>query len=383
MHSDKPKGTEEPILIVDDEPANLKLLERLLDGNGYGPLVSVEDSRQVLETYRVVKPALILLDLSMPHVDGFDVLRSLRELEDPLLPPIVIFTAQRDKQSLLRALEAGARDFVAKPFDRNELLTRVRNHLESYRAHRLVHNRNKNLEEAVRARTEELRRTQKQVVQRLGRAAEYRDEETGSHILRVSHVAELLAHSLGGRDEECELILHASPMHDIGKIGIPDSILLKPGKLDADEWEIMKRHTTIGANLLDGDDSELLCTAREIALTHHEKWDGSGYPAGLAGRSIPWSGRIVALADVFDALTSKRLYKEAWSVEAAVEVIRENRARHFDPDVVDVFLDQLPSVLEIRGRYSEDRDCGSTADMVPPPGRSEADPGLTRAQRCR
>lgn len=353
MQSENPSAAEEPILVVDDESANLKLLERLLSGNGYDRLVLIDDPREVIEIYHAVRPALILLDLSMPHLDGFDILRRLRELEDPLLPPIVIFTAQRDKQSLLRALEAGARDFIAKPFDRNELLTRVRNHIESYRAHRLIHCRNKSLEEAVRARTEELRRTQQQVVQRLGRAAEYRDEETGNHILRVSHVAELLARSLGGDDDQCELILHASPMHDIGKIGIPDSILLKPGKLDADEWEIMKRHTTIGANLLAGDDSELLRTAREIALSHHEKWDGNGYPTGLAGRSIPWSGRIVALADVFDALTSKRLYKEAWSVEAAVEVIRENRARHFDPDVVDAFMEQLSTVLEIRGRFSE------------------------------
>jgi putative two-component system response regulator len=200
------------------------------------------------------------------------------------------------------------------------------------------------------------------VVQRLGRAAEYRDNETGFHILRMSHTTALLARHLGWDLEQCELLLHASPMHDIGKIGIPDSILLKPGVLDSAEWAIMKSHTLIGANILEGDGSELLTLAREIALTHHEKWDGSGYPNGLKGEAIPISGRMVAIADVFDALTSERPYKKAWSVEAALDYIRKNRGTHFDPNIVDLFLRLLPEILAIRARYAEPG--GATAEAA-------------------
>jgi putative two-component system response regulator len=343
----------ERILIVDDEPANLKLLDKMLRGHGYNGLVLVDDPRDVIDLYRAAPPDLILLDINMPHLDGYQVMEQLKSLNDPLLPPIVILTAQNSKDYLLRALAGGARDFISKPFDRNELLMRVRNLLDAQLAHRLMHDQKKVLEGMVKIRTEELRKTRLEVVQRLGMAAEYRDEETGSHILRMSHISTLLARASGWNEAACELMLNASPMHDIGKIGIPDAILLKPGKFEAHEWEIMKTHATIGGKLLAGDDSELMLMAREIALTHHEKWDGSGYPAGLAGDAIPHSGRIAALADVFDALTSVRPYKKAWTVEAAVELITENRGKHFDPKLVDVFLQQLPNVLEIRERFEE------------------------------
>jgi putative two-component system response regulator len=277
----------------------------------------------------------------------------LKALNDPLLPPIVILTAQYSKEYLLRALAAGARDFIGKPFDRNELLMRVRNLLDAYRAHLLVHNQKKVLENMVRARTDELHRSRLQVVQRLGMAAEYRDEETGNHILRMSHTCALLARAIGWSEAECDLILNASPMHDIGKIGIPDAILLKPGKFEPHEWEIMKTHAVIGGKLLDGDDSTLMHMAREIALTHHEKWDGSGYPNGLAGEAIPQAGRIAALADVFDALTSVRPYKKAWTVDAAVAFIRENSGRNFDPALVAAFLQELPGIERIRERFAE------------------------------
>ena len=344
---------KELILIIDDEPANLKLLDKMLRSQGYQGLVLLGDSREVIERYQTTRPDLILLDINMPHLDGYQVMEQLKALNDPLLPPIVILTAQHDKDFLLRALVGGARDFITKPFDRNELLMRVRNLLDAQLAHRLMYDQKQVLEEMVRTRTEELRRTRLQVVQRLGMAAEYRDEETGNHILRMSHISALLARAIGWDEEGCELILHASPMHDIGKIGIPDAILLKPGKLEPNEWDIMKTHTTIGEKLLDGGDSDLLHLAREIAISHHEKWDGSGYPNGLKGEDIPQAGRIAALADVFDALTSERPYKKAWTIDAAVALIKDNSGKHFDPELVEVFVRELPDVLHIRERFSE------------------------------
>ena len=343
---------KETILIIDDEPINLKLLDKILQSQGYQHLVLISDPREVLNAYHAHSPDLILLDINMPHLDGYQVMEQLKELQDPLLPPIIILTAQHGKDYLLRALNAGARDFITKPFDRNELLMRVRNLLDAQLAHRLMHDQKNMLEQLVQQRTEELRQTRLQVVQRLGRAAEYRDEETGSHILRMSHMSALLARALGWSDSDCELMLHASPMHDIGKIGIPDAILLKPGKFEPNEWEIMKTHARIGGELLEGDNSDLMRMAREIAYTHHEKWDGSGYPNGLSGDAIPQAGRIAALADVFDALTSVRPYKKAWTIEAAIDLIKENRGTHFDPQLVDVFLIQLPAILDIRERFA-------------------------------
>ncbi len=348
-----PAQVEARILIVDDEPANLKLLDKMLRAEGYTNLVLIQDPRQVLEAYRQAPVDLILLDINMPYLDGFAVLAGLQAPGEPLLPPVIILTAQHGRDILLRALNSGARDFIGKPFDRLELLARVRNLLDVHLAQRLLHARKEELEAEVRARTEELHRTRLQVVRRLGRAAEYRDNETGYHIMRVSHVATLLARAAGWDEAACDLMLNASPMHDIGKIGIPDRILLKPGRLEPEEMEVMKTHTTIGAEILGDDDSDLLRLAREIALTHHEKWDGTGYPQGLAGADIPQSGRIVAVADVFDALTSERVYKRAWPVEDAVAYMREQAGAHFDPELVGHFLDLLPQVLEIRTRFAE------------------------------
>jgi putative two-component system response regulator len=343
----------DPILIVDDEPVNLKLLERILSQQGYRNLVLIDDPREAVARYQAIRPALILLDIMMPHMNGYEVMEQLKALNDPVMPPIVVLTALSDKDTLVRVLKAGARDFIGKPFDRNELLMRVRNLLDAHLAYRLVHDQKAALEKMVRCQTEELRRTQFQVVKRLGRIAEHRDEETGNHILRVSHTAALLAHALGWSEADCELLLHASPMHDIGKIGIPDSILLKPGKLDADERRTMETHVTIGAAMLEGDCSPLMHMAREIVLAHHEKWDGSGYPNRLAGAAIPLPGRIVALADVFDALTSDRPYKPAWPIEAAVDLVQSESDGHFDPEVVAAFLCKLPEILVIRSRFSE------------------------------
>ena len=335
------------ILIVDDEAANLRLLDKMLASQGYEHRILIQDPREVLAAYRQARPCLILLDLNMPHLDGYQVMEQLKALNDPLLPPIVILTAQSGREFLLKALGAGAADFISKPFDRTELLMRVRNLLEANRSRRLLHEQKTVLEEMVALRTRELHDTRLAVIRRLGRAAEFRDNETGNHIIRMSRTSALLAEGLGWGAAEVDLMLNASPMHDVGKIGIPDAILLKPGKLDPQEFEVMKTHTTIGAELLSGDDSPLFVLAREIALTHHEKWDGSGYPHGLAGEAIPQSGRIVAVADVFDALTSSRPYKKAWPVEEALRFIREGAGKHFDPAVVEVFEQRFDEVLAI------------------------------------
>ncbi|MEN8170785.1 MAG: HD domain-containing phosphohydrolase [Pseudomonadota bacterium] len=341
------------ILVVDDEPTNLKLLNKLLGSQGYSNLVLVQDPRKVIFHYQEQRPDLILLDINMPHMDGFEVLEQLTELNDPLMPPVIILTAQNSRDYLLRALNAGARDFISKPFDRTELMARVRNMLEAYLAHRMVHDQKSVLDDLVRQRTEELRRTQLQMVQRLGKAAEYRDEETGNHIMRMSHISALIARNLGWSNDECELMLNASPMHDIGKIGVPDNILLKAGKLEPDEWDIMKAHTTIGAKMLDGGNCSLLKMAHTIALSHHERWDGTGYPNGLKGEEIPLAGRIAAVADTFDALTSERPYKKAWTTEKAKALIVENAGVQFDPELVLHFLECLPEIIAIRERFSE------------------------------
>lgn len=344
------------IFIVDDEAANLKLLDKMLSGQGYSQLVTIQDAREVVSRYHEGRPDLVLLDINMPHLDGYQVMAQLKALGDPLSPPVIVLTAQHGHDHLIRALAAGARDFVGKPFDRNELLMRVRNLLEAQLAHRFLHEQRGVLESLVRERTRELQETRLQVIRRLGRAAEYRDNETGFHIIRMSQVSSRLAAALGWADEACELLLNASPMHDIGKIGVPDNVLLKPGKLDADEWEIMKSHAVIGADLLAGDDSDLLRLAREIALAHHEKWDGTGYPYGLQGDAIPQSGRIVAVADVFDALVSVRPYKRAWSTDDATAFIREQSGRHFEPRIVEAFQDILPEVLEIHRALRDSRE---------------------------
>ncbi|SFC44072.1 putative two-component system response regulator [Marinospirillum celere] len=339
------------ILIVDDEPANLKLLDKMLASQGYVNRILVQDPREVLPRFEQESIDLVLLDINMPHLDGYQVMEQLMALNLPLLPPIVILTAQQTKDYLLRALAAGARDFISKPFDRNELLMRVRNLLDAHLAHRMVQDQKAVLEEMVALRTRELHRSRLLVVQTLGRAAEYRDEETGSHILRMSHICAVLARGIGWSEQQCDLILNASPMHDVGKIAIPDAILKKPGRFEPEEFETMKTHAALGAEMLEGDDSDLMVMARTIAISHHEKWDGSGYPYGLTGASIPQAARIAALADVFDALTSVRPYKKAWTVEAAVEFIRENSGKHFDPALVEVFLQQLPEILVIRDTF--------------------------------
>jgi putative two-component system response regulator len=259
----------------------------------------------------------------------------------------VVITANNDDETKIRSLALGALDFLAKPFNGVEVAARIKNILNVRLLHNRVNHQNKILDQKVRERTRELADTRLEVVQRLSRVAECRDNETGMHVIRMSRYSYLLAEAMGLSINQCELLQHASPMHDIGKIGIPDSILLKPGKLDALEWEIMKTHAEIGGQLLSDSDSSLIQMAERIARTHHEKWDGSGYPHGLKGEEIPMEGRIVAICDVFDALTSERPYKEKWPVEKAVRELKDNSGIHFDPVLVSKFIEILPQVLKV------------------------------------
>ena len=347
-------GTKDgTILLVDDELVNIKLLERALSGSNYRNLLSTTDPRTVLEIFQRHEIDLIILDLNMPGMDGFEVMHQIQNLGREDLPPILILTAQYDQEHRIRALKLGASDYVTKPFSMEELLARVSNLLQVQLYHKYMKERNEWLEQRVRDRTKELYDTRLQIVRRLGRAAEFRDNETGMHIIRMSQISMILAEASGMGSRDCELILNASPMHDIGKIGIPDYILLKPAKLDSSEWEIMKTHTTIGAEILSGDDSDLLSMARIIALAHHERWDGGGYPGGLQGEQIPQVGRIVALSDVFDALTSTRPYKKGWSLEAALKYIYENSGKHFEPRMVNLFQERLDDILAIGKKYAE------------------------------
>jgi putative two-component system response regulator len=346
-----PQNLSGRILIVDDEPANVRLLLQMLASEGYEAVVGINDPREVLTNVAQQGTELVLLDLNMPHLDGFQVMEQLLALEQP--PTILVLTAQTDPERRLRALRGGARDFLTKPFDMAELMARVKNLLDVHQYQRFLGAQNRLLQGQVHESRQELHDTRMQIIQRLGRAAEFRDNETGLHIIRMSRYSQLLGRLAGLDEAEADLLLHASPMHDIGKIGIPDRVLLKPGKLNADEWILMKTHARIGADLLDGHPAPLLRLARDIALTHHEKWDGSGYPAGLAGKDIPLIGRIVAVADVFDALTSARPYKPAWPVDQAIASMQEQRGRHFDADLVDLFVANLDVMLDIRDRFSE------------------------------
>ena len=341
------------ILIVDDQPANVLLLEKMLSVQGFLNVHSTTDARTVTDLYRQHRFDLILLDISMPYMNGFEVMEALHEIETETYVPVLVLTAQTDRDTRIRSLELGAKDFLTKPFDRLEVLTRIRNMLEVRMLHNQVRDQNKILEIKVRERTQELNDSRLEVIRRLGRAAEYRDNETGLHIIRMSKYSQRLANATGMDDIEAEKILYASPMHDIGKIGIPDSILLKPDKLDPEEWTTMQTHTTIGAEILSGHTSELMQMASEIALSHHEKWNGSGYPNNLCGEDIPITGRIVALADVFDALTTERPYKRAWSVEDAMALLHEQSGIHFQPDLVDLFTDILDDILDIRAQHME------------------------------
>ena len=347
------KVEEGKILIIDDEEGNIRVLERLLRGANFNNIKSISDSRLAVEAYESFRPDMVMLDLKMPHLDGFQVMGELNRVKQDMYLPILVLTAQREHSTRLKALEAGAKDFLTKPFELAEALTRVSNMLEVKLLNNQIHHHNNNLEQMVYERTQELEQTRLEIIHRLGRAAEFRDNETGRHVIRLSHLAERLAREIGMSDEDCLLILHASPLHDVGKIGIPDTILLKEGELTPDEWEAMKMHPVIGAEILSGSSSKMMKMAETICLTHQERWDGLGYPLGLKGEEIPLVGRIVAVCDVFDALTSKRPYKKAYSIEKTMEIIESKSGTDFEPRLVETFKNILPEMLDIVEEFAD------------------------------
>ncbi len=363
-------------MVVDDEPTNVKLVQRFLELDGYDRFVTTTDSRRALRMIRDERPDCILLDLMMPHVSGLEILDQLRADPEIARIPVIFLTAVTDGAVRRDALERGATDFLNKPIDPYELAPRVANVVaaKSYQDQLLGHSRD--LEEAVRARTIDLERSHREVAYCLARAAEYRDNDTGFHVLRVGRYARLIAEKLGMEGDQLDLIEHAAQLHDVGKIGVPDAVLLKPDRLTEEEFSLMKKHcgfgkrilrqcsedeeqqlrahSEVGAKILDGAGSPLLVLARKIALSHHEWWNGAGYPLGLSGDDIPLEGRITAIADVFDALSSRRCYKEAMPVDRCFEIMEKERGTHFDPVVYDAFLAVRNQIVAVQLRYADE-----------------------------
>ena len=347
------------VLIVDDDPAFHRMIGRILRRYPL-ELEFASSGHEALEKVRSESPDLILLDLAMPQISGFEVAEKIKGDLKTNLIPIIIITGNTSADLLSRALGSCADDFISKTADPSEIIARVQYHLKRKRMLDQLHSDKLASQDIISLKSGQLaialnrlKETSLEVIWRLTAASEYRDNETGEHIKRMSYYAAAIAQKMGLKNKTVETLLYAACMHDVGKIGIPDCIMLKQGKLDEKEWEIMKRHTTIGADILAGSDIGVVKMGRIIALTHHEKWDGSGYPDGLKARDIPLVGRIVAVADVFDALTSERPYKEAYSVEKSNRIIIEGKGVHFDPEVVDAFLSIQDTILEIKSRYKE------------------------------
>jgi putative two-component system response regulator len=352
------------ILVVDDEPSFTGMLETLLKVEGFVALRSVNDAREAAGAYISFEPDLIILDLNMPFMSGIEVMSQIRELAGDKWVPIVVISGDNDGETVTKALQGGAQDFIGKPFRRAEVVSRLRNLLRVKSLQDEIEQKNLFLQERVEEGTKELLESHRDLIRRLSRCAEYRDDETGHHIHRVSRTAELLARAASLPPEQMSVMREAAAMHDIGKVGIPDAVLLKPGKLTPEEWEVMKTHTLIGAALLAGASSPLLRLSEQVAMSHHERWDGSGYPVGLGGTEIPLAARIVSVCDVFDALTSKRPYKEPWPAEKAKAELVAQSGKQFDKDLVDLFLERWVDVVEIREFYP-DAPVGTTW-----PGRS-------------
>ncbi|MGL1891386.1 MAG: response regulator [Spirochaetaceae bacterium] len=350
----------EKILIVDDDRRNLMVLEALLIPMGYEILLA-SDGIEAVETAGKESPDLILMDIMMPRLNGYEATKQLKGANETSMIPIVMVTALKEVEDRVRALEVGADDFLSKPIDKTELRARVKSLLKVKAYNDYMLDQQKELEEAVDLRTKQLKEALEQVkeaslesIYRLTRASEYKDENTAAHIMRVSHYAKEVAIKMGLSENEADLLLYASPMHDVGKIGIPDRVLLKPGKLDPDEWVIMKQHPIIGKKILENSKRDYIKLAEEIAISHHEKWDGSGYPYGLKGSDIPLSGRIIAVVDVFDALSSDRPYrKQPFPLDKIYIMLKEGRGKHFDPDVLDAFFAIEDQILAIKEKIQD------------------------------
>lgn len=341
------------IAIIDDNPVNLRLMDSLVKRAGDFAPNLFQDSGEGLTWCLENAPDLIIVDYMMPPPDGLEFIRRFREVPANVDIPVLMITADHEKGTRYAALETGANDFLTKPIDNSEFRARLRNMLSLRRNQKALADRAQWLAEKVAEATCEILDREREMITRLSRAAEFRDPETGAHIMRMAHYSRLIAEQIGLPGEDQELILAAAPMHDVGKIAIPDHILLKPGRLDAAELVVMKTHAEKGYEILRDSKSKMLDLAALIAWTHHEKIDGSGYPRGLKGEEIPIQGRIVAVADVFDALTSERPYKKAWEIERAIQWLRENEGLHFDPVCVEAFLSRRSDFLEIKGSFQD------------------------------
>jgi putative two-component system response regulator len=340
--------TDATIVFVDDEEVNLTLLGRILRRQGYERLVSSDDPRRVPDLVAEHGADLLITDIHMPGLDGMELISQVvaARPEDDWFP-IAVITADLSPEAEKEALSRGAKDFITKPFKAIQIQLRVRNLLQTRFLHEALRRHNERLEDLVQDRTRELETARLDLLERLALAAEFRDYVTGRHTQRVGELAALLATELGMRRDQIELLRRAAPLHDVGKIGIPDAILLKPGRLDGEEYATMKEHVDVGVRLLAEGQSELMILAEQVALTHHERWDGSGYPRGLAGDDIPLVGQIVAVADVFDTLVNVRPYKSAWPVEAAVAEIRRKSGSWFAPRLVEAFMTVLANEPEL------------------------------------
>jgi putative two-component system response regulator len=335
------------ILIVDDQEVDVALLESMLRQEGYHDIRSLTDSRLVDEAFLEFQPDILLLDIHMPHIDGIGVIDNLVKLPGGDILPIIVITDEGERPVRHQALEAGARDFLEKPLDPSEATARIRNILEARLLHDRLLKHDETVDERVKERIRELQESQLEVITRLMSAAEHRDDVTGGHITRMSLITKALAPHCGMNEEETQLLFHSACMHDIGKIGVPDEVLNKPGPLDEEEWGVMRQHPQFGAEILANGGSPLLRMAERVALYHHEKWDGTGYPKGLSGEDIPLEARVCAVADVLDALISRRPYKEPWPLDEALDQIRANAGSHFDPAVVEQLDKIKDSITEV------------------------------------
>jgi putative two-component system response regulator len=366
----RPQVASARIMIVDDEPVNIKVVRKYLQIAGYTDFIITSESPKAMEMIRREKPDVILLDVMMPQVSGLKILQEIRT--DPELAhlPVLILTASTDAETKHSALELGATDFLAKPVDASDLVPRVRNCLLVKAHHDHLARYSNHLETEVRVRTAELEKSRLQAVHCLARAAEYRDDDTGRHVIRVGKYAGIIAREMGFPPEQITMIESAAQLHDVGKIGIPDSILLKPGRLDPEEFKLMQRHCEYGRLIILPDapaepfvpdarqrrrttTRSLLELAADIAFTHHERWDGTGYPSNFAGEQIPLEGRITAVADVFDALASKRPYKGAFPLESCLSIVKDGRGRQFDPAVVDALLRRVGEITTVREHMAD------------------------------
>lgn len=337
------------VYVADDVAINIELVESVFRNDPDLLIRKAENGKELMlyiEDHGV--PDLLILDLMMPVMDGFDVLRNLKSAREAKYFPVIVLSALADKQSIVKALSMGADDYVTKPFFVEELKARVNNMLKLKERDEYLNTSLDVMESNLLEKLQMLENTQVEVIIKLGKAAEFRDDETGKHIERIADYVNMITEELGMNHELRVMMQYAAPMHDVGKIGIPDGVLMKPAKLTDDEFKIIKLHTLIGGKILSGTNLPLLELAKEIAITHHERWDGAGYPMGLKGSDIPISGRVVAVTDVFDAITSERVYKAAWPIERALEYIRDMRGKQFDPDVVDAFFAIEDKIIKIR-----------------------------------